>query len=192
MRVFPFALTTLRLILGPIALAVAMLNAPRWIYFPILVTATLSDIYDGILARRLGVATPALRRYDSITDVIFYLFILAVAWKLNHALLVQNWPWLAGILVSEVAVILFCYTKFGKYPSTHSYLAKCYGLCLLVALIALLVFDAGSWTIISLAVIALIANLEILAIHALMSDPPVDVKSVFKLPAPGRQTRELH
>ncbi len=33
------------------------MDAPRWIYLPILVVATLSEIYDRILARRLGVAT---------------------------------------------------------------------------------------------------------------------------------------
>lgn len=188
MRFVPLALTTLRLILGPMALTVAMSGGPRWTYLLILVTATLSDIFDGILARSLGVATPALRRYDSITDLIFYLFVLDVAWKLNRTLLIQNWPWLTSILVSEAAVIVFCLAKFGKYPSTHSYLAKCFGLCLLAALIAVLVFNAGSWTIVSLAIIALITNTEILVIHLLMSDAPVDVKSVFKLPRVQRVT----
>jgi hypothetical protein len=40
-RHLPFALTTLRLLLGPIALACALTNVPRWIYLPILITATL-------------------------------------------------------------------------------------------------------------------------------------------------------
>src|ERR1700722_19811851 len=111
MRFFPLVLTTLRLILGPVALTVAISGGPRWTYLLILVIATLSDIYDGILARRLGVATPALRRYDSITDLIFYLFILDVVWKLNRTLLIQNWPWLTSILVSEAAVILLCFAK---------------------------------------------------------------------------------
>ena len=62
MKQLPFALTLLRLLLGPIALLCALTNVSRWIYLPLLVTGTLSDIFDGILARRLGVATPALRR----------------------------------------------------------------------------------------------------------------------------------
>jgi CDP-diacylglycerol---glycerol-3-phosphate 3-phosphatidyltransferase len=181
-RHLPFALTTLRLLLGPIALACALTNVPRWIYLPILITGTLSDIYDGILARRFGVATPALRRYDSITDVIYYLFILAVAWRLCQPVLAQNWILIALILFSEAAVILVCYVRFGKYPATHSYLAKFYGLCLLAALAALLVFNAGSWTIIALTIVALVTNLEIIAIHFLMNTPPVDVRSVFALP----------
>jgi CDP-diacylglycerol--glycerol-3-phosphate 3-phosphatidyltransferase len=180
-RHLPFALTTLRLLLGPVALICALTNVPRWIYFPILIAGTLSDIFDGILARKFGVATPALRRYDSITDVIYYLFILAVAWILCKPVIAQNYFLIALILFSEAMVIFVSFLKFGKYPATHSWLAKFYGLCLLVALIALLVFNAGNWAIISLAVIALITNLEIIAIHLLMNSPPVDVRSVFTL-----------
>jgi len=181
-RLFPFLLTTLRLLLGPIALVCALTNFPRWIYLPVLITATLSDIYDGILARRFGVATPALRRYDSITDVIYYLFILAVAWRLCQAVITQNWILISLILFSEAAVILVSFARFGKYPATHSYLAKFYGLCLPAALAALLVFDAGSWAIIALTVVALVTNFEIIAIHFLMKAPPVDVRSIFTLP----------
>jgi phosphatidylglycerophosphate synthase len=181
-RHLPFALTTLRLLLGPIALACALTNVPRWIYLPILITATLSDIYDGILARKFGVATPALRRYDSITDVIYYLFILAVAWILCKPVISENRLAIALILLSEATTMLVSFIRFGKYPATHSYMAKCYGLCLLAALVALLVFNASSWIIIALTVVALVTNAEIVAIHLLMKTPPVDVRSIFALP----------
>lgn len=61
----------------------------------------------------------------------------------------------------------------------HSYLAKFYGLGLLAALTALLVFNTGNWAIISLTAVALVTNLEIIAIHLLMNSSPVDVKSIF-------------
>lgn len=180
-RHLPFALTTLRLVLGPVALVCALADAPRWVYLPILVSGTLSDIYDGILARRYGVATPALRRYDSVADVVYYLFILAAAYRLCNDVIVQNWRLIALILASEAGCILVSYLKFGKYPATHSYLAKFYGLCLLAALIALLSFNAGHWVVITLTVVALAANLEIIAIHFLMRTPPVDVRSILSL-----------
>jgi phosphatidylglycerophosphate synthase len=178
-RHLPFALTTLRLLLGPIALACALTNVPRWIYLPILVTATVSDILDGILARRFGVATPALRRYDSITDIIYYLFILAVAWILCRPVIVENLWLIALVLLSEAGCVSICLIRFKKFPATHSLLAKLYGLCLLTALIAMLVFNAGNWVVIALAVVALTANSEIIAIHFLMDCPPVDVPSIF-------------
>ena len=180
-RHLPFALTTLRLLLGPVALLCALTNVPRWVYLPILVAGTLSDIYDGVLARRFGVATPALRRYDSVTDVIYYLFILAVALLLCQSVITRHWLLIVLILLSETGCILVSYVRFGKYPATHSYLAKFYGLCLLAALSALLVFDAGGWAVIALTMVALTANLEIIAIHLRAGAPPVDVRSIFSL-----------
>ena len=180
-RHLPFALTTLRLVLGPVALGCALAGVSRLVFLPLLVTATLSDIFDGILARRFGVATPALRRYDSITDVIYYLFILACVWRLCHPVIAENLWAIGVILVSEAGSIVVCAVKFGKYPATHSWLAKFYGLCLLGGLIALLTFDAGSWAVLALAAVALVTNLEIIAMHLIATAPPVDVKSIFRL-----------
>lgn len=177
-RHLPFTLTTLRLLLGPVALLLAFVNAPRWIFLPLLVGGTLSDIFDGILARRFGVSTPALRRYDSIADVIYYLFILGALWRLCHEVVRQNLWAVAVILASEAAGILVCVVKFKKYPATHSWLAKFYGLCLLGALIALLAFEAGNWAVITLAIVAAVANGEIILLHLLAKTPPVDVTSI--------------
>ncbi len=185
-RHLPFALTTLRLLLGPVALACAVAGISRWIYLPILLAGTLSDIFDGIIARRLGVATPTLRRYDSITDVIYYLFILGATWILCRPVIEQTWVLLALILSSEALVIFVCYAKFHKYPATHSILAKIYGLCLLGGLTALLVFNAGDWAVIALTIVALVTNLEITAIHLLATHAPVDVKSIFVLRKLGK------
>ncbi|HEY1661447.1 MAG TPA: CDP-alcohol phosphatidyltransferase family protein [Verrucomicrobiae bacterium] len=188
-RHLPFALTTLRLLLGPIALYCALANITRFVFLPILIIGTLSDIFDGILARKFGVATSFLRRYDSITDVFYYLFILAAAWVLCRPVISREIFWISLILFSEGAVILVSFIRFRKYPATHSYLAKFYGLCLLACLLALLVFNAGDWTVISLTIVALATNIEIIAIHFSMNVPPVDVKSIFCRPEALKEKR---
>jgi phosphatidylglycerophosphate synthase len=175
----PAALTTFRLLLGPFALVCAFLSAPRAVYLAILLLGTLSDIYDGILARRFQVATPLLRRYDSVTDVVYYLFLLAVLWILCRQVLRQLWWAILILLASEIAAIAVCWIRFGMYPATHTYLAKFYGLCLLCGLAALLVFDATGRVIIALMVVALVTNAEIIAIHLAAHAPPVDVPSIF-------------
>ncbi len=185
-RHIPFALTTLRLALGPIALWCALANAPRIAYLPILFIGTLSDIFDGILARRFGVSTHALRRYDSVTDSIYYLFVLGAVWILCRPLITSNIPAIAALIISEVVVMLVSFIRFQKYPATHSYLAKFYGLCLLAALVALLVFNASGWVIVALAAVAVLTNTEIIAIHLLMDSPPVDVRSVFLIQKTNR------
>jgi len=180
-RHLPFALTTLRLLLGPLALAGALFDWPRLIFLPILIIGTLSDIFDGILARRHGVATPALRRYDSATDLIFYLFLLAALWRLCHAVIAENILAIALILALEAGVILVCYLKFGTYPATHSWMAKFYGLYLLFSFSALLAFNAGAWAVLSLTFVAILTDGEIILMHLLSPIVPVDVRSIFRL-----------
>ena len=155
--------------------------APRLVYLPLLVLGTLSDIYDGVLARRFGVATPFLRRYDSVTDVVYYLFILMVLWILCRDTLSRTWWAILIVLTSEAACIFVCLARFGKYPATHTYLSKVYGLCLLGGVIALLVFNASGWVVITVTALALITNIEIIAIHLATSVPPVDVPSIFAI-----------
>lgn len=142
---------------------------------------TVSDILDGVLARKFGVSTPALRRYDSITDVIYYLFLLVAVWLLCGEVVSREWWAIALILFSEIAVVAVCFVKFGKYPSAHSWGAKFYGLCLLVCLVALLAFGAGGWALIGLSIVALLANFEITAMHLLANSPPVDASSIFQV-----------
>jgi len=178
-RLLPAALTTLRLLLGPVVMLCALANAPRLVYLPILIAGTLSDIFDGVLARRLGVATPMLRRYDSVADVVYYLLVLAAVWILRKLVIIGNARAIGLLLFSEAAAIAVSFVRFRKYPATHSYLAKFYGLCLLAATIALLVYSASSWAITTLVVVAVAANAEIIVILLLAEAPPVDVHSVF-------------
>jgi CDP-diacylglycerol--glycerol-3-phosphate 3-phosphatidyltransferase len=189
-RYIPLALTTVRLLLGPVALIGAVWGIPRWIYLPILVVATWSDIYDGILARRYGVSTVALRRYDSSTDLIFYLFILAAAWRLCHEVLQKTWWAIAAVLVTEGLLVLICFLRFRKYPAAHSYLAKFFGLCLLFCLTALLGFNASAWAVYTIGVVGVATNVEIIVMHLVAETAPVDVRSIVALLRSQRREKE--
>jgi hypothetical protein len=52
----------------------------------------------------------------------------------------------------------------------------------MAGLIALLVFNVGNWAIIALAVVKLVTNSEIIAMHLIAQSPPVDVPCIFALP----------
>jgi phosphatidylglycerophosphate synthase len=177
----PFAFTTFRLLLGPVALACALLQAPRLVYLPLLVLSTASDILDGVLARRFAVSTRFLRRYDSIADVIYHAFLLLVLWILCGPVLAKSYRAILVLLISEAACVAVSAVRFRRYPATHSYLAKAYGLCLLASLIALIVFNASGWVLFLLATVAVITNAEIIAIHLVVETPPVDVPTIFTL-----------
>jgi CDP-diacylglycerol--glycerol-3-phosphate 3-phosphatidyltransferase len=188
----PFGLTTSRLILGPLALLCTVRDWPRILFSPILIIATLSDIYDGVLARRLGVATSWLRRYDSVTDVIYYLFILYCAWLLQESAIKSHWLPISLLVVSELATILLSLIRFGVMPATHTYMAKFYGLCLLGCCLGFLAFDAPGWFITILAIVGVTANAEIIAILLMSKLAPVDVKSIFGRRHPHDGQSSLH
>jgi CDP-diacylglycerol--glycerol-3-phosphate 3-phosphatidyltransferase len=192
LRWVPFGLTTLRLLLGPLALTCVWQHSPRILFAPILIIATLSDIYDGVLARRLGVATSWLRRYDSFTDVIYYLFILYCAWLLQKTAIKSHWLPISLLVVSELATILLSLIRFGVLPATHTYMAKFYGLCLLGCCLGFLAFDAPGWLITVLAVVGVAANGEIIVILLMSKRAPVDVKSIFVRRHPHEGQSRLH
>ena len=78
----PLLLTALRAALGPVVVAMSLVAPSRLAFGACLVIAFLSDVFDGIIARRLGIATPALRRLDSIADTVFYVGATFAVWQL--------------------------------------------------------------------------------------------------------------
>src|SRR5262245_36827920 len=102
LALIPFGLTTVRLALAPTVAALAIAGRSGWPMVACLLVALFTDIYDGILARRIGVETVALRRYDSATDTIFYLAVLFAAWKLFPDVIRDNAALLAALFALEI------------------------------------------------------------------------------------------
>jgi phosphatidylglycerophosphate synthase len=173
----PVSLTLLRLALGPLAIGLALAGSARPAFAAILVAGLLSDYFDGALARRLGVATVALRRLDSSVDVVFYLCLLAAAALLEPAVLARSVVPVGLLLASEALCIGASLYRFGVLPATHSYGAKFYGVALFTVFIGVL---CAGWTeaaVWALGVIGLAANGEILLILLTTRTSPVDVSS---------------
>ena len=181
MIAFPVALTLARLILGPLALWLAWHDAPRQVYAYVLVGGLLSDYFDGALARRLGVARPWLRRLDSTVDIVFYLAIAAVAYRLEGATVVAAAAAVALLVGSELVCIAASLIKFRSLPGTHSYSAKVYGVALFVCCLGVLCYGWGPWALWLLCAFGLVANGESLAIILLSREAPIDVPTVIVL-----------
>ena len=176
---YPLSLTLLRLALGPLAIALAMCGTRCWMYSLILVTGLLSDIFDGVIARKLGVDHGWLRRLDSVTDAIFYFCIIATACVVATPVMTNSIVPLVCLVSLELACNALSLVKFGVLPATHCYSAKIYGLALFITSIALLSCAAGCWVLWVLLAFGSIANAETLAVLWLASEVPVDVKSLL-------------
>ena len=151
-----------------------------------LVAGFLSDVFDGVVARRTGHATAALRRLDSNVDTVFYLCIAAAAWILYQPAMRALLPWIALVVATELLTNLACWLRFGRGASYHSLSAKLFGLCLFVALLAL--FATGSVALIVPAiVVGLVSHAENFAITATLPAWRHDVRSIVE----ARRIRRL-
>ena len=179
MHAIPVLLTSLRLGLAPVLVALACWHPMPAAFVTILVVGLLSDIFDGVIARRLGIATPALRTYDSLTDVAFYAAVLVATWVLHGRALADQIPELALFLATEVACNAVSLVRFGTLPATHSYAAKGLGLVFFTGFALILGWGVVMPTFLVLMLAGVGVNAEILLILLFARTRPVDVKSVF-------------
>ena len=175
----PLALTVLRAALGPVVVLLALLWPIPAAFAVCLTLAFLSDYFDGVIARRLGVATPPLRRLDSIADTVFYVSALFAAWYLRAALLRPYLPALLALATLEVARYAFDFLKFGREASYHMWSSKLWGITLVIAFYAMLVYGRAGWPVALAIYMGIAADLEGLAISSVLREWKTDVRTIF-------------
>lgn len=179
MRHVPLALVVLRLCLAPIVLATALLHPDRTVFAICLAGALLSDYFDGVIARRLGVATAGLRRLDSITDSIFYFCALVAALVTGYELIQPYFPALIVLLAVEALRYVYDIRKFGKEASYHMWSSKLWGLLLFVCMWSLLVLHRGGWPVALAVFWGIAADVEGLAISMTLRKWQPDVPTLW-------------
>jgi phosphatidylglycerophosphate synthase len=180
----PLALTALRALLAPVVVALALWWPAPWAFGACLVAAFLSDVFDGIVARRLGIATPGLRRLDSIADSIFYVGALFAAWHLHPAAIRDHAASLVVLGVLEAARYALDLRKFGKEASYHMWSSKLWGVALFAAFFALLVFGQERFFVAAAIWIGVAADVEGLAISWTLREWRTDVPTIIHAARP--------
>lgn len=175
----PRYLVLLRFVLGPVIVVAYFLNAqPIW-YMLILTLGFLSDYFDGVIARWLGVSSSELRSLDSWADTTFYVCVFSVALALYHSLLSDYWIAIAILISLEVIRHVFDRIKFGKSASYHMWSAKFWGLCLYLAFMQLLGFGETQYLFMLAIVVGIITDLEGLFASMVLSSWKSDVPSLY-------------
>ncbi len=176
----PWLLVVFRIAAGPAMIALAL--AGQGIAGAVLLSlGVLSDIFDGIIARRLGVATPALRTWDSRADVAFWLSAAIAVAVLRPELVPSLWPAAAVIAALEIGNHAFSFAKFRREASPHHYLSKAFGLGLwLLFAVSFATGRPGAvlWGVLALGIAS---QLEAFAITRRLKVWRCDVPSVLSL-----------
>ncbi len=154
----------------------------------IVLAALLSDIFDGVLARRWKTDTAALRLSDTLADTAFY---LCVATAIGFGMPAVWHECQSGVLVvfgCEALHFAFDFAKFGKPASYHSYLAKTWGLVLAVAVVVTFATQHVSIWMSAAVVLGVLSNVETLAMSLML---PVWRRDVKTMAVAWRMRRDL-
>jgi phosphatidylglycerophosphate synthase len=175
-----WSMTLGRVLFAPLVIWLALHGRTGWLISACIVSEVVLDIFDGIVARRFGVASPLLRRMDSVIDTIFYLAILYCAWTMHANALRPRLGLLAALLCMEALRYAFDYVKFRREAAYHMWSSKAWGLLLGAAVIALLGFNTAGW-LLSLALIGgVVCDCEGLLISCILYESVEDVPHVFR------------
>jgi cardiolipin synthase (CMP-forming) len=179
MKTIPIGLVILRFLISPLLLWDALDHQISIWFLVSFVAAFLSDIFDGIIARKLQVSTAQLRQADSWADVCLYTCIAASAWIVHQEIILHfRWPLLSVIGVQLVWWIVNL-AKYGKPASYHTYSAKIWGLTLFVATVALFGFNQAGIFLWLTIIMGIIHTLEEIAMTVILPEWKHDIPSFF-------------
>jgi CDP-diacylglycerol--glycerol-3-phosphate 3-phosphatidyltransferase len=171
-------MATGRAVLGPMLVAGAACSWNGLALAGIVFAALVSDIYDGVLARRWRCDTAGVRLFDSMADTVFYLCTAFALWVSQPELWRSYGGLLVALLALEAVRFAFDFAKFGKPASYHTYLAKAWGLVMAIAVIGIFALDRSNVFVPVALVLGIFCDLEGLAMSLVMPMWRKDIKTL--------------
>lgn len=180
-RQLPYFFLYLRLVLGLFFPIYAYFQFPfySWVGIFFLVVGLLSDVLDGMLARKFGVSSEKFRRLDSNIDQVFYLGMLAGMFVHSSLFFAQNLWQIVGLVSLEVSIYLVSFLRFKKEVATHSWGAKLWSISLVVTFIDVIVNETSGTVFLFCFWLGTISRLEIIAILFTLREWTNDVPTIF-------------
>ena len=139
----PALLIAARILLGPLLFGLVLTNQGPALILAALIAAMLSDIFDGVIARRMKIATERLRVADSYTDAWFFVWVGAAIWRAVPQLVEDYRLPLLTELALQLASYAYDLVRYRRISSLHAYSAKLWAITLFIAAGSLLAFHYG-------------------------------------------------
>ena len=177
----PIGLILFRFLLAPVILALAYFigESSKLIILVLMYLGLISDILDGIIARKLSLSSAKLRRMDSQTDMIFWLSIGFSTWILYPKLISDNSIAISSILAMEVSVYAISILKFKRETCTHAFLSKLWGVTLLIAFTSLIGFNHAGIPFLAAIIMGLISHIDRILITLILPVWTHDIPSTY-------------
>lgn len=183
MNNIPFLLIYSRILIGIIIGILAFYKIENYsIWIVILMSfGLITDIFDGIIARKLNASTEKLRIWDSNVDQFFWLIVIGSIFYLKIDFIKESIIWVVVIISLEILCYLVSYFKFKKSIATHSILAKLWTLTLLGFLIDLVLNGTSYIPFIICVVLGIVSRIEIILIILKLNKWTTDVPSILSV-----------
>ncbi len=175
----PVILVAIRAASGPGLILAEWCGASGRMLAAMVGLAFLSDVFDGILARRLGVASVALRRADSVVDAVFYVSASLALLRRAPVVLERNALGMVILVVLELSRALLERTRYGRVASYHMWSAKAWGICLWLGFSEAFLTGAPGPLFRTAVVAGILADLEGLSASVVLSRWHHDVPTVW-------------
>lgn len=177
----PYFLIYTRLVIGFFLLLLSFFKMELYhiVAIPLLVIGLLTDIFDGIIARKLKISNERLRRLDSNVDQVFFITVALATYFQCSFFFMANKYWLFVLIGFEVLTYLVSYVKFKKEIATHSIGAKIWTLILFATLVQL-IYQCDSVFLFQLCFwLGILTRIEIILIILILKKWTNDVPSIF-------------
>ncbi|EJL74859.1 CDP-alcohol phosphatidyltransferase family protein [Chryseobacterium populi] len=181
MKKLPYILIATRFIFAPAIISLAYFKGDesRFLILILMYFGLLTDIFDGIIARKAGVSSEKLRRIDSQTDLVFWLSLGFASYFLNPEFLKSEYKGILLIFVMEALCYLVSFLKFGKETCTHAFLSKMWGLSLLIAFTYLIGFQEVGWAFYLTVMLGFVSHIDVILIILLLPKWQYDIPSSY-------------
>ncbi|MBW8524339.1 CDP-alcohol phosphatidyltransferase family protein [Chryseobacterium chendengshani] len=181
MKNIPYILIAIRFLLAPIIFFLAYLEGEEYqfLILTLMFIGLLTDIFDGIIARKFGVSSEKLRRLDSQVDLVFWLSLGFAGYFLNPELIKSEWKNITLVFVLEALCYLISILKFGKETCTHAFLSKMWGLSLVIAFTYLIGFQQTGWAFYLSIVLGIVSHIDVILIILILPKWQYDVPSCY-------------
>lgn len=177
----PLVLMYPRLILGfvIVSLSYFQVSSFRMIIVSLIILGVLTDIFDGIITRKLNVSTQKLRRMDSSVDQVFWICCLIGAYLICGDFFNANYLKLLILLAVEGLTYVVSFIRFKKEVATHTILSKIWTLTIMGALIQVII-SCNSLMLFNICFyLRVFSILEIIAILIVLKNWTNDIPSLY-------------
>lgn len=148
-------ITILRIVCSIVLIFCPVFSVPFYVLY---ITAGITDMIDGTVARKTNTVSEFGSRLDTIAD---FIFVIVCLMKLLPVLKIEAWIyiWIVLIAIVKVINIISGYVMHKKFVSVHSHMNKLTGALLFLLPLTLRMIDL-KYSVVAIGIIATFAAIQ--------------------------------